>query len=72
MKILENICVAISSTIIIITIVGVLLERFQYIYDGFFNNDGIIFVIIGIAIMAIPYIVFYLQIAIDNLRRKSK
>jgi len=72
MKVLENICVAVSSTIIIITIVGVLLERFQYIYDGFFNNNGIIFVIIGMAIMAIPYIVFYLQVAIDNLKRKSK
>ena len=61
MKLLEKICLTIGGAIIFTFTIGILMEKFQYIYDGFFNTYGLIAVIIAIAILAIPYVVFYIR-----------
>ncbi len=70
MKILENICIAVSGIILMITFMGICVERFQYIYDGFFNTYGLFMIIAVMGIMIIPYIVFYIQIFINNFKKR--
>lgn len=66
MKLLENMCLTIAAVIIFTFTIGILLEKFQYIYDGFFNTYGLIAIIIAIAILAIPYVVFYIRTWFDK------
>ena len=66
----ENFFTLTSGFIIISTIVGIFLEKFQYIYDGFFNKYGIVFLIIGLIILGIPY--FLKEITLWLLKMKKK
>lgn len=60
-RLYENISIAITIILFTTAFMGITIERFSYNYDGWFNTNSVYLMIIGLLVLAIPYIVFIIS-----------